>query len=72
MKELEAELRESCDTLKSNLETETLSKVDLQNHIQSLKEELAFRKKIYEEVSVGFYLMHTFKCVGCGLSRGTP
>ena len=35
--------------MKESLEAETLSKVDLQNSIQSLKEELAFRKKVYEE-----------------------
>lgn len=54
VKEFEAELEELRSTLeamKESLEAETLSKVDLQNSIQSLKEELAFRKKVYEEVS---------------------
>ena len=53
VKELEQELEElkaSMESLKSQLETETLSKVDLQNNIQSLREELAFKKKMYEEV----------------------
>lgn len=53
MKDLEAELdelRSTLDALKETLEGETLSKVDLQNSIQSLKEELAFKKKVYEEV----------------------
>lgn len=38
-------------SLRESMEAETLSKVDLQNNIQSLKEELAFRKKVYDEVS---------------------
>lgn len=52
VKDLEAELaelRESYETVKSSLEHETLSKVDLQNHIQSHKEEMAFKKKVHEE-----------------------
>ena len=54
MKELEQDLEETksaLDNVKSQLEAETLSKVDLQNNIQSLKEDLAFKKKMYEEVS---------------------
>lgn len=54
MKDLEAEadeLRSNVEELKSALEVETLSKVDYQNNVQSLNEELAFRKKVYEEVS---------------------
>lgn len=46
MEELRAQLNE----LRDSLEKETLSKVDLQNQNQSLKEELAFKKKVYEEV----------------------
>ena len=45
-----AELQAQIASLRENMEAETLSKVDLQNNIQSLREELAFRKKIYEEV----------------------
>lgn len=45
------ELRASVDDLKTLLENETLCKVDYQNNLQSLNEELSFRKKIYEEVS---------------------
>lgn len=55
MKELEQELEELKATLegvKGQLEAETLSKVDLQNNIQSLREDLAFKKKMYEEVGV--------------------
>lgn len=53
VKELEQELEElktTTESVKSQLEAETLSKVDLQNNIQSLREELAFKKKMYEEV----------------------
>ena len=53
MRDLEAEkteLQAMLDGLKKSLEAETLSRVDIQNHIQSLKEELAFRKKVHEEV----------------------
>jgi chromosome segregation ATPase len=51
-KELEgevAELQAQIVSLRESMEAETLSKVDLQNNMQSLKEELAFRKKVYEE-----------------------
>ena len=46
-----ADLQAQITSLRESMEAETLSKVDLQNNIQSLKEELAFRKKVYEEVS---------------------
>lgn len=46
-----AELQAQIASLRESMEAETLSKVDLQNNIQSLKEELAFRKKVYDEVS---------------------
>ena len=45
-----AELREGYESVQGTLEIETLSKVDLQNKCQSLREELLFNKKIYEEV----------------------
>ena len=53
MRELEEEVEELSAQLKSlrdSLEQETLSKVDLQNNIQSLKEKLAFDRRIHEEV----------------------
>ena len=69
MKDLEAEvaeLREGYDSMKASLESETLSKVDLQNHIQSLKEEMAFRQKVHDEVRIllftMFLLKHTLLC----------
>ena len=46
-----ADLHAQMASLRESMEAETLGKVDLQNHIQSLKEELAFRKKVYEEVN---------------------
>lgn len=53
VKDLEQELEElkaNLEGVKNQLESETLSKVDLQNNIQSLREELAFKKKMYDEV----------------------
>ncbi|XP_064390888.1 lamin-B2-like [Halichondria panicea] len=44
-----AEMREGYESLQGTLEVETLSKVDLQNKCQSLREELLFNKKLYEE-----------------------
>ncbi len=44
------ELRANIEELRSLLESETLCKVDFQNNLQSLNEELSFRKKVYEEV----------------------
>ena len=44
------ELRANVEELRSLLENETLCKVDYQNNLQSLNEELSFRKKVYEEV----------------------
>jgi hypothetical protein len=38
------------EMLRSLLENETLSRVDLQNNLQSLKEDLCFRERMYEEV----------------------
>lgn len=52
VKDLEQELEElkaNLEGVKGQLEAETLSKVDLQNNIQSLREDLAFKKKMYEE-----------------------
>ena len=51
------ELRTNIEELRCLLENETLCKVDLQNNLQSLNEELSFRKKIYEEVrKIGFLI----------------
>lgn len=68
MKELEQELEELKATLegvKGQLEAETLSKVDLQNNIQSLREDLAFKKKMYEEVG------WCNKCMGLCCTRNS-
>ena len=37
-------------TTKQQLAEESLQRVDLENRLQSLKEELDFRKSIYDEV----------------------
>ena len=44
------ELQVHLTKVEKDLENETLSKVDLQNQNQSLREELAFKKKVYDEV----------------------
>ncbi len=49
------ELRSQIKKLQETLEQETLAKVDLQNQMQSLKEDMAFRKKMYEEVRIRLY-----------------
>ena len=59
-----ADLQAQIVSLRESMEAETLSKVDLQNNIQSLREELAFRKKIYEEVCL--HRMVTVLNVGSG------
>ena len=38
------------DELRAALESETLQKVDCQNNLQSLREEIEFQKKVHEEV----------------------
>lgn len=51
--ELESENKELQDTLDSakyNLEQETLTRVDLQNQVQSLREELNFKRNVYDKV----------------------
>ncbi|KAK3733282.1 hypothetical protein QZH41_011128 [Actinostola sp. cb2023] len=42
------DLKETLDSAKYNLEQETLNRVDLQNQVQSLKEELNFKKSVYD------------------------
>uniref|UniRef100_A0A1B0DD59 Uncharacterized protein n=1 Tax=Phlebotomus papatasi TaxID=29031 RepID=A0A1B0DD59_PHLPP len=51
-KELEKEnekLRKQLDGMRKHLEEETLARVDLENSIQSLKEELAFKDGVYQQ-----------------------
>ena len=45
-----ATLERQLATLRKQLEEETLLRVDLENRIQSLKEELAFKSQVYEQV----------------------
>ena len=52
VKELEKEndkLKKMLDALRKNLEEETLARVDLENNIQSLKEELTFKDQIFQQ-----------------------
>ena len=48
-------MRATIEELRTLLENETLCKVDYQNNLQSLNEELSFRKKVYEEVSLALH-----------------
>ena len=55
VKDLRKECQELKDALESNrylLEQETLTRVDLENKLQSLKEELNFKKQVYNKVSI--------------------
>ncbi|XP_070502002.1 lamin Dm0-like [Chironomus tepperi] len=52
LKDLEKEvdkLRKMLDALRKNLEEETLARVDLENNIQSLKEELTFKDQVFQQ-----------------------
>ena len=45
------ELKESLESAKYALEQETLTRVDLENKLQSAKEELSFKSQMYNTVS---------------------
>jgi len=52
LKDLEKEiekLKKMLETLRKNLEEETLARVDLENNIQSLKEELTFKDQVFQQ-----------------------
>ena len=49
--------------LKKQLEDETLLRVDLENRVQSLKEELSFKIQLHEQVGVRH---HHYSGVGTG------
>ncbi|XP_055534355.1 lamin Dm0-like [Wyeomyia smithii] len=52
LKELEKEvgrLKKQLDTLRKNLEEETLARVDLENTVQSLREELTFKDQVHQQ-----------------------
>lgn len=44
------DLRSRLKEAQDSLERETLTKVDLQNQIQSLREEMTFTKRVHDEV----------------------
>lgn len=58
------DLRTQLKKIQDTLERETLSKVDLQNQIQSLREDLAFKKKVYEEV-LDYSIQSLIKILAC-------
>lgn len=45
------ELKDALESAKYSLEQETLTRVDLENKLQSLREELNFKKQVYSKVS---------------------
>jgi lamin B len=52
LKDLEKEhdkLKKMLDALRKNLEEETLARVDLENNIQSLREELTFKDQVFQQ-----------------------
>ncbi|KAJ9584207.1 hypothetical protein L9F63_021442 [Diploptera punctata] len=52
MKELEKEcekLRKQVEELRKHLEDETLARIDLENNVQSLREELSFKEQVYNQ-----------------------
>ena len=49
-----AALEKQLAGLKKQLEDETLLRVDLENRVQSLKEELNFKAQVYEQVGVRY------------------
>ena len=55
-----AKLSSELNDKKRQLERELLEKVDLQNNLQSLKEELSFRESVYEKVFVIIFHMLGF------------
>ena len=45
-----ASIEKQLATAKKQLEDETVARVDLENRLQSLKEELAFKDQVHEQV----------------------
>ena len=60
LRELE-DLKKALDQAKSALETETLARVDLENSNQSLREELAFKQQLHEQVS--WFVLDSHDCL---------
>lgn len=52
----------SLNDAKKQLQDEMLRRVDAENRLQTLKEELEFQKNIYAEVSIILLLMLLKKC----------
>ena len=49
-----ANLEKQLATAKKQLEDETLARVDMENRVQTLREELALRSQIHEQVGTVF------------------
>ena len=46
-----AELQDDLESTQKLMEAETLQRVDFENKLQSVKEELIFKERVYKEVS---------------------
>jgi hypothetical protein len=58
-------LNKSLATAKKQLEDETIMRVDLENRFQSLKEELAFKSQVHEQVNSDHFDLHTVVDLSC-------
>lgn len=59
------ELKDSLESAKYALEQETLSRVDLENKLQSKDEELNFKKEMYNKVMICFLCIGKKKAMKC-------
>ena len=59
------ELKDSLESAKYALEQETLSRVDLENKLQSKDEELNFKKEMYNKVMICFLCIEKKKAMKC-------
>ena len=55
-----ADLQKQLETARRQLEEETVLRVDLENRLQSLREELAFNKQMHDQVNSKHFMPLTF------------